>query len=198
MCRQKFFFEKCPKQRCNELNAEIFKRMKEFYELSYKSSFINKIIFDMACTTDRTLLTLIAGSLTSLSINLATGFIDLEKVNYNAEFIFRIFQFIFAVGFNFYTICFTTKVINIQECGQKYYPDQKISKDLIIESQKNVMFNACIENEKKLKKFLLLGGVCIIVVILSVPFRSICIEEINKIILLFGELWKNIKTVMGV
>lgn len=198
MCRQKLFFEKCPKRRCNELNAEIFKRMKEFYESSYKSSFINKTIFDMACSTDRTLLTLIVGSLTSLSINLATGFIDLEKVNYNAEFIFRICQFVFAVGFNFYTICFTTKVINIQECGEKYYPDQKISKDLIIESQKNVMFNACIENEKKLKKFLLLGGVCIIVVILSVPFRSICIEGINQIILLFRELWKNIKTVIGV
>lgn len=197
MCRQKLFFEECPKRQCNELNDEIFKRMEEFYEYSYKSSFIHRIIIDMVCSLDRTLLTLIVGSMTSLSINLATGFIDLEKVNFNAEFIFRICQFVFALGFNFCTICFTTKVINIQEYGEEYYPEQKISKDIIIKSQKNVMFNACIENEKKLKRFLLLGGACIIVVILSVPFRSVCIKEINQIMLLFGRLWKNFNAFIG-
>ncbi|GFI30131.1 hypothetical protein IMSAGC013_01519 [Lachnospiraceae bacterium] len=196
--KQKFLFEECPKQQCNELDNEAFKKMENFYNSSYRSSFVNKRIFDIACSVDKTLLTLIVGSLTSLSINLATSVIDLDEVNYNAEFVFRILQFIFAVGFNIYTICFTARVINIQECGEKYYPNQKISENLINEAQKNVMFNACIENESKLKKFLFRGGICIIVVILSVPFRSICVEAINQIILFLGEVCNNIKNFLGV
>lgn len=198
MCKKKLFFEECPKQQCNELDNESFKIMEYFYNSSYKSSFVNKIIFDIACSADRTLLTLIVGSLTSLSINLATSVIDLEEIHYNVEFVFRIIQFIFAVGFNIYTICFTARVINIQECGDKYYPNQKISDNLIFEAKKNVMFKKCMENENKLKKFLFLAGICITVVILSVPFKTICIRGINQIIILCGELLKKIKLFKGV
>lgn len=197
MCDKKLFFEKCPTQKCDELNNETFKKMQNFYNSSYKPSFVNRRIFDIACSWDRTLLILIVGSLTSLSINLATSVINLEIVNYNAELIFSILQFIFAVGFNIYTIYFTAKVINIQECGEKYYPEEKISETLINEAQKNIMFNACMENENNLKKFLLAAGICIIIVILSVPFRPICIEGIKQIMLFFGELWNNIKIILG-
>lgn len=188
MCKQKVFFEKCPKQQCNELDDEAFKKMQDFYNFSYKSSFVNKRIFDIVCSADRILLTLIVGSLTSLSINLATSVIDLEVVNYNAELVFRILQFIFAVGFNIYTICFTAKVINIQECGEKYHPEEKVPETLINEAQKNIMFNACMENESNLKKFLFGAGICIIVVILSVPSRPICVGGIKQIILIFGRI----------
>lgn len=46
--KQKFLFEECPKQQCNELDNEAFKKMENFYNSSYRSSFVNKRIFDIA------------------------------------------------------------------------------------------------------------------------------------------------------
>ena len=72
MCKKKLFFEECPKQQCNELDNESFKMMEYFYNSSYKSSFVNKIIFDIAFSADRTLLNFIDVIFTSFSFNLST------------------------------------------------------------------------------------------------------------------------------
>ena len=178
MRKKKCFFESCPTQQCNELDKEIFKQIEAFYDSSYKSSLICKKIFDMACSVDKILLTLIVGSLTSLSINLATGFIGLEDTILKTEFIFRFLQFIFAVGFNIFTICYAAKVINIQDCGERYFPNQQLPKQLIEKAQKNVMFYECMNNARYLKKCVIFGGICIIITIFSVFFKSICIEFI--------------------
>ena len=198
MWKQKYFFEECPKQQCKELDDQAFEEIKAFYNDSYKSSCVYRKIFDVACSVDKTLLTFIAGILTSFSINLATSFIKLEEIYSGSEFIFHILQFAFTVGFSIYTIRFAAKVINIQECGEKYFPSQKISKELINKAQKNVMFYACMNNENYLKKFIFRGGMCITIVIVSMIFRSICVKSINQIILFLGNSWNNIKEFLGV
>ncbi len=200
MKKQKCFFEECPTQQCNELNKEVFKQIEDFYNSSYKSSLVCKKIFDIACSFDKTLITLIAGSLTSLSINLATGFIGLDDTTLKEEFIFRVLQFFFAVGFNIYTICFAAKVINIQDCGERYFPSQQLSKQLIEKAQKNVMFYACMNNERYLKKCVVFGGICIIITIFSVfsvSFRDACIECISQIITFILNLYNNVINFLG-
>lgn len=181
--KQKFFFEQCPKQKCNELDEEKFEKIRIFYDSMYKKSYVYRMMFDVVCSIDKTLLTLIAGSLTSLSINLATSVINLEKNYFSVEFIFRILQFVFAVGFNVYTICFAAKVINIQEHGEKYYPNQIISKKLINKAQKNVMFYACMDSKDYFKKIIFRSGICFMAFLVSIFFRLISAESIIHIIL---------------
>lgn len=186
---KKYFFEKCPSQQCDELDDEAFEKIEKFYNFSYKCSCVQRKMFDVVCSFDKTLLTLIAGSLTSLSINFATGFINMEESSFNAALIFQILQFFFAVGFNIYTICFAAKVINVQECGEMYYPNQKVSKKLIKEAQKNVMFFTCMNSEKELMKLITLGGGCLLITILSIIFASSCVQGIEEIIVFLRKLW---------
>lgn len=192
MSRKKFFFEKCPTQQCNELDDESFERIEEFYNSSYKHSYICRRIFDVACSFDKTLLTLIAGSLTSLSINFATGFINMEVSSFNAELVFHILQFFFAVGFNVYTIRFAAKVINIQEYGEMYFPSQQVSKKLINEAQKNIMFYACMNNEKYLKRLITFGGICLMITTFSMFFESLCVGGISEIMIFFRNSWTSL------
>ncbi len=192
MGSKRCLFEKCPTQQCNELDNESFKRMEKFYNSSYKHSYVRRKIFDVICSFDKTLLTLIAGSLTSLSINFATGFINMEVSSFNAELVFQILQFFFAVGFNIYTIRFAAKVINIQEYGEMYFPSQQVSKKLINEAQKNVMFYACMNNEKYLKRLIAFGGICLLITIVSIFFESICVGGISEIMIFFRNSWTSL------
>lgn len=182
------YFKECPKQHCNELNENIFKEIQNFYNSVYSNCIIYRKIFDFVCSFDKTLLTLIIGSLTSLSINLATGFINLESGYSIAEIIFRILQFIFSSGFNIYTIRFAAKVINIQECGEKYFPNERFDEELIYGAQKNVMFYACMNKKEDLKKVLVRGGICLIIVIISVPLKRFCVSRINQSILFLSNM----------
>lgn len=197
MRKRKYFFENCPIQQCKELSKEIFKQIEDFYNSSYKSSLMCKKIFDIACSVDKTLLTLIAGSLTSLSINLATGFIGLEDTTLKSEFIFRFLQFIFAVCFNVFTIRFAAKIINIQDCGEAYLPSQPLSKKLVEKAQKNVMFYECMNNEGYLKKCVIIGGICLIITIFSVFFKTACIEGIDQFIELILNLYNCVINFLG-
>lgn len=186
------YFKECPEQHCKELSETVFKEINNFYKSVYDISLIYKIIFDFVCSFDRTLLTLIVGSLTSLSINLATGFINLESGYSKAEIIFRILQFIFSCGFNIYTIRFVAKVINIQECGEKYIPNEQFEEDLILGAQKNVMFYACMKNKEYLMKYVVRGGICLLIIIISVPSKFFCVNSINQVILFFSNLFNDI------
>lgn len=185
-------FEKCPTLQCDELNRNIYSEIKAFYNSTYKSSYICRKIFDVVCSVDKTLLTLIAGSLTSLSINLATSFIDMKETVMNAEFVFRLLQFFFAAGFNIYTIRFAAKVISIQDIGKAYIPSERAAIQFIKEAQKNIMFYACMDNEKYLRKCIVFGGICIMITIFSIFFNTICVEYINQIILFISNLYNDI------
>lgn len=186
------YFKECPEQHCKELSDKAFKEINKFYNSVYDISLIYRIIFDFVCSFDRTLLTLIVGSLTSLSINLATGFINLDSGYSKAEIIFRILQFIFSCGFNIYTIRFTAKVINIQEYGEKYIPDEQFEDELILGAQKNVMFYTCMKNKEYLMKYVVGGEICLIIIIISVPLRLFCVNSINQVILNFSNLFNDI------
>lgn len=186
------YFEKCPTLQCNELDKDIYNEIEIFYYSTYKSSYICRRLFDVVCTVDKTLLTLIAGSLTSLSINLATSFIDMKETVVDAEFIFRLLQFFFAAGFNVYTILFAARVINIQDLGNAYIPTEETAIQFIKEAQKNVMFHACMGNASYLKKCIVFGGICIMITIFSIFFNTTCVQYINQIILYISNIYKSV------
>lgn len=191
------FFEKCPTLQYDELSKETYNKIEEFYTDTYMKSSFCRIIIDVVCSMDKTLITLIAGILTGLSVNLATNFIYLDGSVTEAELIFRFLQFIFACSSNVYVIRFTAKVVYIHECGEKYFSSELFSKKLLETARKNLMFSACIDNIKCLERFILRGGICIIITWLTLLFRISCINWINEVIFYLAVWMSSIKKCAG-
>lgn len=199
-------YPSCPDEQADEFKNFVFHGEKKnitsevcsFYNNKYQTNRFRRRLFDRICTVDKTMLSLITGSLTSFSVNIASNIINLGNSVSSTEKVFLFIQFYFALCFNLCNIEFTSNVIKIQESGDLFYLSH-YSNDTVINYRRsvlikdNIMFYICSKLWGDI--VLLLAGCFIFAIILlfTVLKKDFCLELINR----WGGLAYETKLIVG-
>lgn len=184
-------FKESPKQILDEFDTlEKTKAQNyaiEFYKNKYTKNMLIRICFDFVCGFDKTLLTLVVGSLTGFTINIASNIVNLDwPLSDNSGRTLLILQFILSLLFNVFAIEFTTVVIKIQESGTLYFPNNVINNENgrgyltsshISKAKNNITFFICAKNWGSIK-FWLIGSIVTVVALFVTIFKALWCETI--------------------
>lgn len=102
--------------------AELEELEKHYNKMKSKKVSLEKLIFKIVLTVDRTFFTLVSGSLAGIFVSVLTGFTNFSGCEDPKEMKLRILQLAIVFLFNTVFILFATQVIRIQEIKASFIP----------------------------------------------------------------------------
>lgn len=151
---------------------------------------LERFIFSLVLTVDKTLFALVSGALTGISTNVLTGFLDFTSYT-PEESKLHIMQLLLALSFNCVFILFSARVIQIQDSDTSYIPPASINMkyQYLLEARYNVVYNNCMISSGYLKRTFVISVLLGVFMLLSFFCGYALLNGIEEVIEWIKCLW---------